>query len=57
MTVLRICVIGAGYVGLVTAAVVAGLGHQVTAVDKQPEKLDMLQKGETPFLAFGSFSV
>ncbi len=50
---MRICVVGAGYVGLVTAAVIAGLGHQVSVVDKQPEKLAVLQKGETPIFEEG----
>lgn len=53
MTILRICVIGAGYVGLVTAAVIAGLGHQVTVVEKQPAKLAVLEKGETPIYEGG----
>jgi UDPglucose 6-dehydrogenase len=53
VTILRICVVGAGYVGLVTAAVIAGLGHQVSVVDKQPEKLAVLQKGETPIFEEG----
>jgi len=50
---LRICVVGAGYVGLVTAAVIAGLGHQVSVVEKQPAKLEVLQKGETPIFEEG----
>ncbi len=50
---MRICVVGAGYVGLVTAAVIAGLGHQVSVVEKQPEKLAGLQQGETPIYEEG----
>jgi UDPglucose 6-dehydrogenase len=41
-------VIGAGWVGLVTAACFADLGHEVTVRDIVPEKIDALRKGEVP---------
>lgn len=44
----RIGVIGAGYVGLVTGACLASLGHQVTLRDIDPAKLEMIQGGEPP---------
>lgn len=44
-----ICVVGAGYVGLVTSACLAFLGNQVTAVEVNPDKLANLKKGEVPF--------
>ena len=44
-----ICVIGAGYVGLVTSACFAHLGNNVTAVDANPERLNSLNRGEVPF--------
>ncbi|HEY9776434.1 MAG TPA: UDP-glucose/GDP-mannose dehydrogenase family protein [Planktothrix sp.] len=44
-----ICVIGAGYVGLVTSACFAHLGNNVIAVDANPERLAALQRGEVPF--------
>lgn len=44
----RIGVIGAGYVGLVTGACLASLGHQVTLRDIDPAKVDMIQGGEPP---------
>lgn len=44
-----ICVIGAGYVGLVTSACFAYLGNNVTAVDANPERLACLKRGEVPF--------
>ena len=44
-----ICVIGAGYVGLVTSACFAHLGNNVTAVDANPERLASLNRGEVPF--------
>ena len=41
-------VIGVGWVGLVTAACFAELGHQVWARDIVPEKIDSLARGEVP---------
>jgi UDPglucose 6-dehydrogenase len=41
-------VIGVGWVGLVTAACFAELGHDVWARDIVPEKLDSLRRGEVP---------
>jgi len=40
-------VIGVGWVGLVTAACFAELGHPVTARDILPEKVESLSRGET----------
>jgi len=44
----RIGVIGAGYVGLVTGACLASLGHSVTLRDIDPEKVRMIEAGEPP---------
>jgi UDPglucose 6-dehydrogenase len=41
-------VIGVGWVGLVTAACLAELGHEVWARDIVPEKVDSLSRGEVP---------
>ena len=41
-------VIGAGYVGLVTAAGFAELGHEVWVRDIVPEKVEALRRGEVP---------
>jgi UDPglucose 6-dehydrogenase len=41
-------VIGAGWVGLVTAACLAELGHEVWARDIVPEKVESLSRGEVP---------
>jgi UDPglucose 6-dehydrogenase len=41
-------VVGAGWVGLVTAACFAELGHQVWARDIVPEKVESLRRGEVP---------
>jgi UDPglucose 6-dehydrogenase len=45
---MRVAVIGSGYVGLVTAACFAEIGHQVIAVDNDPAKVEKLQAGEIP---------
>ncbi len=45
---MKICVIGTGYVGLVGSAVFSDWGHQVIGVDNNPQKLEMIQKGEMP---------
>jgi UDPglucose 6-dehydrogenase len=44
----RIAVFGAGYVGLVTGACFAELGHQVVLRDVLPEKIAALERGEIP---------
>ena len=44
----RIGVIGAGYVGLVTGVCLASLGHAVTLRDIDPEKVRLIQAGESP---------
>jgi UDPglucose 6-dehydrogenase len=41
-------VVGAGWVGLVTAACFAELGHEVWARDIVPEKIESLSRGEVP---------
>ena len=43
-----ICVIGAGYVGLTQAAVLADLGHAVYCVDTNKERVQSLTRGEIP---------
>ena len=44
----RIGVIGAGYVGLVTGACLASMGHTVTLRDIDADKVRMIEAGETP---------
>jgi UDPglucose 6-dehydrogenase len=44
----RIAVFGAGYVGLVTGACFAELGHTVTVRDVLPERIAALRRGEVP---------
>jgi UDPglucose 6-dehydrogenase len=45
---MRVTVIGTGYVGTVTGACLAFLGHKVTCVDTDQAKIDKLRMGETP---------
>jgi UDPglucose 6-dehydrogenase len=45
---MNICVVGTGYVGLVTGAVFADLGNEVVCVDNLSEKIAQLQAGKMP---------
>ena len=45
---MRVAMIGAGYVGLVSGACFAELGHIVTCVDKDARKIEALERGEMP---------
>ena len=45
---MNICVVGTGYVGLVTGAVFADLGNDVVCVDANPEKIEKLHQGVMP---------
>src|SRR5215211_130068 len=49
----KIAIFGAGYVGLVTAACLAELGHDVAVRDVVPEKIDGLRRGEVPIFEPG----
>lgn len=46
---MRISVIGCGYLGAVHAAAMAGLGHDVVAIDVDEAKIALLAAGKTPF--------
>lgn len=45
---MSICVVGAGYVGLTTAAVLADLGHAVYCTDQDVLKIEKLNQGIVP---------
>jgi len=45
---MHIAVLGTGYVGLVSAACLAELGHSVMAVDIDPERVELLNRGGMP---------
>jgi UDPglucose 6-dehydrogenase len=45
---MRVCTIGTGYVGLVTGACLAHIGHDVICVDNNPAKVALMQSGTSP---------
>lgn len=50
---MKLAVIGTGFVGVVTAAVFAKLGHSVVGLDISPEKVEALNQGKVPFFEPG----
>jgi UDPglucose 6-dehydrogenase len=50
---MRVTMIGAGYVGLVSGACFADFGHDVVCVDKDPAKIDRLEQGVMPIFEPG----
>lgn len=45
---MKICVVGAGYVGLVSATVFADWGHDVSCVDHDLQKVERIRSGDLP---------
>jgi UDPglucose 6-dehydrogenase len=50
---MRVTMIGAGYVGLVSGTCFADFGHQVTCIDKDGAKIAALNRGEIPIFEPG----
>ena len=50
---MKISVVGSGYVGLVSGACLSDVGHIVTCVDNNKEKIEMLNRGEMPIFEKG----
>src|ERR1700689_2625157 len=50
---MRVTMIGAGYVGLVSGACFADFGHQVICIDKDAAKVEALNRGEIPIFEPG----
>jgi UDPglucose 6-dehydrogenase len=50
---MRVAMIGTGYVGLVSGACFADFGHEVVCVDKDPSKIERLERGEIPIFEPG----
>ena len=50
---MKICMIGAGYVGLVSGSCFADLGNSVWCVDKDKQKISMLNDGQIPIFEPG----
>ncbi|HJW70314.1 MAG TPA: nucleotide sugar dehydrogenase, partial [Candidatus Binatia bacterium] len=46
---MKLAVVGTGYVGLVTGACLASLGHTVACVDADPRRAELIARGEPPF--------
>lgn len=47
---MRVSVFGIGYVGVVSSACLAAVGHEITAVDIVPEKIEMINRGQSPII-------
>ena len=45
---MNVCVVGTGYVGLVTGTCLAYLGRSVICVDKDERKINLLKDGQSP---------
>ena len=50
---MRIPIFGAGYVGCVTSACLAKMGHSVTVIDSVPSKIETIRSGTSPVLEEG----
>lgn len=50
---MKISIVGTGYVGLVTGACLAEVGHEVTCIDIDQKKVDQINQGITPIYESG----
>ena len=50
---MKIAMIGGGYVGLVSAACLASFGYEVVCVERDSERLKLLEQRRVPFFEPG----
>ncbi|PSB42232.1 UDP-glucose 6-dehydrogenase [Cyanosarcina cf. burmensis CCALA 770] len=50
---MRVCIIGTGYVGLVTGVCLAHIGHHIICVDNDEEKVKLMKAGQSPIFEPG----
>ncbi|MBR8828500.1 MAG: UDP-glucose/GDP-mannose dehydrogenase family protein [Gomphosphaeria aponina SAG 52.96 = DSM 107014] len=50
---MQVCVIGTGYVGLVTGVCLAHIGHDVICIDNNEQKVKLMQSGQSPIFEPG----
>ena len=50
---MKLCMIGTGYVGLVSGVCFSDLGNTVYCVDKDEDKINLLNKGNIPIYETG----
>ncbi|GAP95926.1 UDP-glucose dehydrogenase family protein [Leptolyngbya sp. NIES-2104] len=50
---MRVCVIGTGYVGLVTGVCLSHIGHHVICIDNNEAKVKLMQSGQSPIFEPG----
>lgn len=50
---MQVCVIGTGYVGLVTGVCLAHIGHDVMCIDNNEEKVKLMKAGQSPIFEPG----
>ena len=52
---MKLCMIGTGYVGLVSGVCFSDVGNIVHCVDKDQKKIDLLNKGTIPLFSKSIF--
>ena len=50
---MQVCVIGTGYVGLVTGVCLSHIGHEVICIDNNEEKVKLMKSGQSPIFEPG----